>query len=70
MVVTHGNGYTHGYPIDRVERRGDRTWVHLGMDPGLRIEGDVTQEVCFPRRRIEGRNRFVIHNLATLRTSP
>jgi len=31
-----------------------------GMEYGLRIEGDETQEVSYPRRTIDGINRFVI----------
>jgi len=65
MIVTHGNGYTHGYPIERVERRDGKTSIVLGMDHGLRIDGTETQEVYFPRRTIAGVNRFVIPLSAT-----
>ncbi len=66
MIVTHGNGFTHGYPIDRVERRDDKTSIVLGIDHGLRIDGAKTQEVYFPRRNIAGVNRFMIPLSATL----
>jgi len=65
MIVTHGNGFTHGYAIDRVERRDDKTTIVLGMDHGLRIDGAETQEVFFPRRNIAGVNRFTIPLYAT-----
>ncbi len=60
MIVTHGNGYKHGYEIDRVEKQDGRTIIMLTDDHGLRIEGDKTTEVYFPRREIEGTNSFVI----------
>lgn len=66
LIVTHGNAFTHGYPIDRVERRDGQTSIVLGMDHGLRIDGAETKEVYFPRRTIRGVNRFVIPLSATL----
>ncbi len=60
MIVTHGNGYTHGYEIDRVEKQDGKTVSVLTDDHGLRIEGDKTTEIYFPRREIEGSNSFVI----------
>ena len=60
MIVTHGNGFTHGYPIDRVEKQEGKTVIVLGMDHGLKIEGPQTKEVFYPRRTIEGANTFVI----------
>ncbi len=60
MIVTHGNGFTHGYEIDRVEVRDGKTFVLLTDDHGLKIDGSVTEEVFFPQREIEGTNSFVI----------
>ena len=60
MIVTHANGFKHGYEINRVETRNGKSTVVLTADHGLRIEGDTTREVYFPRRTIEGRNSFVI----------
>ena len=60
MIVTHANGFTHGYQIDRVETVGADKIVVLTDDHGLRIEGDATTELYFPRRTIEGQNRFVV----------
>lgn len=60
MIVTHGNGYRHGYQIDRVDRREGTTTIVLTSDHGLTIEGDITQEKHFPRRRIQGQNTFVV----------
>lgn len=60
MIVTHPNGYTHGYEIDRIERRSDDTLIVLTSDHGLRIDGDTTREVFFPRREFSGPNTFTI----------
>ena len=66
MIVTHGNGYTHGYQIDQVKKDGGKTVIVLAEDHGLRIEGGKTQEVYFPRRGIEGENTFVIPVAASM----
>jgi len=60
MIVTHGNGYKHGYEIDRVEKQDGKTTIVLTDDHGLLIDGDKTTEVYFPRREIDGTNSFVI----------
>ncbi len=60
IIVTHGNGFRHGYEIDRIEREGDETTIILTADHGLRVAGDTTEEVYFPRRTIEGANTFAI----------
>jgi hypothetical protein len=60
MVVTHGNGCTHGYAISRVERRGGKSVIVLQEDHGLRLAGEQTEDCYFPRRRITGPNRFAI----------
>jgi len=60
MIVTHGNGFTHGYEIDRIVKQGGKTVVVLTDDHGLKIEGEKTEEIYFPRRKINGKNSFVI----------
>ena len=60
MIVTHGNGFRHGYEIDRIEKAGGETLVLLTGDHGLRIDQEQTEEVFFPQRTIEGENTFVI----------
>ncbi|MEN6645542.1 MAG: heparinase II/III family protein [Armatimonadia bacterium] len=60
MIVTHGGGFTHGYPIDHVEKRDGKSVIVLGTDHGLRVQGGVTEEVCFPQRKFTGPNTFVI----------
>jgi hypothetical protein len=60
MIVTHGNGYTHGYEIASVEHRDGKSMIVLRDDHGLRISGDETEEWYFPRRKMTGSNRFVI----------
>lgn len=65
MIVTHGNGYTHGYEIDHVERRDGKSIIVLRDDHGLKISGEQTEEGYFPRRKISGANRFVILSQAS-----
>ncbi|MCK4284302.1 MAG: heparinase II/III family protein [Candidatus Brocadiae bacterium] len=64
MIVTHPGGRTHGYGIERVEKRGEKTWIHLSDDHGLRIAGRRTEECYFPQRTFRGTNRFVIYGTA------
>ena len=60
VIVTHGNGFTHGYRIDRVETVDAKKVLVLSDDHALKIDGDTTTELYFPRRTIKGRNTFVI----------
>lgn len=60
MIVTHGNGHTHGYEIAHVERREGKSVIVLRDDHGLKIDGEQTEEVYFPGRKITGPNRFLI----------
>ncbi|MBM4050859.1 MAG: hypothetical protein FJ279_37665 [Planctomycetes bacterium] len=74
MIVTHGNGYTHGYQIDHIEKsavgNGLRavpgTLIVLTDDHGLKIDAAVTHEVYFPQRKMEGKNTFVIPLATTM----
>lgn len=66
MIVTHGNGFRHGYEIDRVEQADGKTVIILTNDHGLRIEGSTTSEAFFPRRVIEGTNTFRIPTCASI----
>jgi len=66
MIVTHGNGYKHGYEIDRVATQDGKTLIVLTDDHGLRIDGGVTREVFYPRRAIEGADSFYIAPAATM----
>ncbi len=70
MIVTHGNGYTHGYEIDRVEEQDGRRRVILAHDHGLVIESKRTREVFFPHRTIEGTNAFTIPMSTSMNTGP
>ena len=67
MIVTHGNGRTHGYQIARVRRESDKSVVVLADDHGLEISGQETEECYYPRRKMGGPNRFVIHGFAVFR---
>lgn len=58
LIVTHGDGHTHGYEVQRVEKRDGKTALVLAGDHGLKIANDKTTEVYFPRRTFEGRNTF------------
>ncbi len=60
LIVTHGNGYTHGYEISSVEQRDGQSVALLREDHGLRLTRGQTEAVYFPRRKITGLNRFVI----------
>jgi hypothetical protein len=65
MIVTHGNGHTHGYEISRVAQREGKTLVILRDDHGLVITGNETEELFFPRRKMPGQNRFLIAGCAS-----
>jgi len=67
MIVAHGNGRTHAYLIARVRRESDRSVIILADDHGLVISGQETEECYYPRRKMSGPNRFVIHNSAVFR---
>lgn len=60
LIATHGGEYTQGYEIDRVEKDDGRTLIVLTGDHGLRMDGDTTTEVYFPRRTFKAPNTFVI----------
>jgi hypothetical protein len=60
VIVTHGNGFTHGYEIDRVDTVEGKTRMILTEEHGLKINDDTTEEVFFPQRTIEGENTFTI----------
>jgi hypothetical protein len=66
MIVTHGNGFRHGYQIERIERQDGKTVIVLTDDHGLKIDGAVTHEFYFPQRKIEGKNTFVIPLATTM----
>jgi hypothetical protein len=66
MIVRHGNGFTHGYPIERVGKQDGKTVIVLSMDHGLKVEGQQTQEVYYPQRTMKGANSFVIPLAATM----
>lgn len=58
LIVTHGDGHTHGYQVARVEKREGKTLIVLTDDHGLKLVGDKTSEVYFPRRTFTGPNTF------------
>lgn len=66
MIVTHPNGFTHGYEIARVEQRDGRRVIVLKDDHGLVIDGATTREVYYPRREMQGANGFRIPVAATM----
>ena len=60
LIITHGDGTAHGYTIDRVERSGGTTLIHVVDESGLEIAEDETKMVYFPHRTIKGTNTFRI----------
>jgi len=67
LIITHGDGTAHGYTIDRAERAGQTTLIHVLDEPGLEITEDETKMVYFPHRTIKGRNTFRIAGSTLLR---
>ena len=65
MILTHADGSRQGHEIDRIERDGDASRVHLVRDHGLRIEDGRTHEVYFPRRTFAGLPSFAIPRAAS-----
>lgn len=59
------NGTTEAFEVDHVAVRDGRTWIHLTDDPGLRMKGDTTSEIFFPRRKFTGETRFTIPTRVT-----
>ncbi|NCO38186.1 MAG: hypothetical protein COY42_28915 [Armatimonadetes bacterium CG_4_10_14_0_8_um_filter_66_14] len=60
IIVTHGNGFRHGYEIDHIATHEGKTVIALTGDHGLKIDGEKTTEVYFPRRAMAGANTFLI----------
>ncbi len=60
LIITHGDTTAHGYTIDRVERAGDTTLIHVLDEPGLEITAEETKQIYFPHRVIAGTNTFYI----------
>jgi hypothetical protein len=60
MIVTHGDGLTHGYEIVEVRRHARGSLVIVTYDHGLAIDGDTTREIYYPKRTFTGGNTFTI----------
>ncbi len=61
MVVRHGGTtLANAYEIDRIERRGGATWIHLSYDHGLTIKGDEATEYFSSWRTFTGGETFTI----------
>jgi hypothetical protein len=60
MTITHGDTTAHGYTIERVERVGETSLIHVLDEPGLAISEDETKMIYFPHRVIKGQNSFYI----------
>jgi len=60
MIIAHGDTTAHGYTIERVERVGETTLIHVLDEPGLEIGDDETKMIYFPQRIIKGQNTFYI----------
>ncbi len=65
MIVTHGDGTTHGYEIRSVRNEGNRGILQLADDPGFRLNDDgATEFLYYPQNTIEGENQFRINTSA------
>jgi len=51
---------THGYTIDRVERRDGETIIHTDDEPGMRIEPNLVKLTYFPGWGMAGEAKFRI----------
>lgn len=60
MIMTHGDGSTHGYTIEKVENTDRGSFICVKDEPGLRIENNTTTQIYFPHRTIEKKNTFRI----------
>ncbi|MFP3904422.1 MAG: heparinase II/III family protein, partial [Armatimonadota bacterium] len=67
LILTHGDGSTHGYTIESVQNTGQGSFISVEDEPGLRIEGNTTTQIYFPHRTIEGPNTFRICAEALMR---
>ncbi len=72
MIVTHGDGSTHGLEIKDVVAVGGQTWVFPAEDPGFTYSRDAsrTESAHFPRRAIPGPCAFAIPRAAFLEAAP
>jgi hypothetical protein len=69
IIVTHPDGFTHGYEIAAVRPDGGQTFLEITDEPGFEIDADgKTRMVYFPPRESEGENRFEVVNVAVLRS--
>jgi len=64
LLLTHGNWLSQAYEIDSVERVDGKTQIVLAEDPCLCIGGGTTQGLPYPRRSLDGANRFTIPTAA------
>ena len=63
MIVTHPDGFTHGYEIASVVKRDGCPFVELTGDPGFEITREgVSRFVYYPHRESAGENGFYISN--------
>ncbi|MFO7946620.1 MAG: hypothetical protein R6V19_07390, partial [Armatimonadota bacterium] len=64
VIVTHGDGSTHGYEVAGSARRGDMNLLQLADDPGFRIsDGGDTEFLYFPHDAITGPNTYRISSV-------
>ena len=65
IIVTHGDGSTHAYLIQSIERSSDGATIQLDGDPGFVIAENETRFVTYPQTKITGPNRFRIDRVTT-----
>lgn len=64
ILLTDGEGSTHGFQIVKVERAGDRTIVHLPSDPAIRIASGVMKMLYFPHWGVKGTVKYHVAGVA------
>jgi hypothetical protein len=71
LIVTYPNGMTQGYEIRQVVAGASgQASIVTAEDHGLRIAGDTVEEMYAPLRKLEGRCRFHIAGVASVRQEP
>ncbi len=64
ILLTDGEGSTHGFEIVKVKRAGDRTIVHLPSDPAIRVGNGVMKMMYFPHWGVKGEVRYHVPGVA------
>jgi hypothetical protein len=69
ILLTDGEGSTHGFEIASVERAGEQTIVHLASDPAIRIGRGVMKMMHFPNWGVRGEVSYHVPGIALKKRS-